>query len=135
MLQRVFFLVAGVLFGFVLVKSGVGNYDVIHKMFMFQEFHMYGLLGVAVGTAFIVVQILKRMKFKALLTGQTPDMSIEKPTKAHVIGGLLSGFGWALTGACPGPALAQVGFGTLAGIFTVIGIFGGVYVYGRGEST
>ncbi len=128
---RVFFLGAGVLFGYVLMRSGTAHYNVIQDMFLFKSFHMYGLLGVAVGLAFISVQILKKFKVKAFLTGQEIDMPVEKPTRDHWIGGLLAGFGWALTGACPGPALAQVGAGALAGIFTVAGIFLGVYVYGR----
>lgn len=131
---RVFFLGAGVLFGYVLMRSGTAHYDVIQDMFLFKSIHMYGLLAVAVGLSFIAVQLLKKFKVKALLTGQEIDMSVEKPTRDHVVGGLLSGFGWALTGACPGPALAQVGYGTLAGIFTVAGIFLGVYVYGRRQA-
>jgi len=134
MATKVFFLFAGTLFGYVLIMSGVSNFDVIHDMFLFKSIHLYGLLGIAVGISFIAVQIIKRLKVKALLSGEVIEAPTEKPTKDHWIGGLLAGAGWALTGACPGPALAQIGFGTLAGIFTVVGIFIGVYVYGRSQS-
>lgn len=130
---RLFYLLAGVAFGFVLIYSGVSNYNVLYDMFLFRSFHMYGLLGVAVGLSFVGVQILKKLKWKSVITGQDLKFETLRPTRAHVIGGLISGAGWGLTGACPGPALAQVGFGTLAGIFTVCGIFIGVYLFGRGK--
>ncbi|RME88825.1 MAG: hypothetical protein D6767_09540 [Candidatus Hydrogenedentota bacterium] len=128
---RAFFLLAGIAFGFVLIYSGVSNYDVIRDMFLFRSFHLYGVLGVAVIVSFLFVQLIKKLNIKALLTKEEIDTSITKPDKYHVIGGLIAGAGWALTGACPGPALAQIGYGTLAGLFTFAGIMLGVYLYGR----
>lgn len=134
MISKVFYLFAGVLFGFVLIYAGVSNYTVIYEMFLFRSFHMYGLLGVAVGLTFIGAHVLKAIKWKGLLTGVEIPFERLMPTRDHIVGGLISGIGWGLTGACPGPALAQIGFGTLAGIFTATGIFLGVYVYGRSQS-
>jgi len=133
-MNRLFYLLAGVAFGFVLIMAGVSNYDVIYNMFLFKSFHMYGLLGLAVGITFVGVHVMKGVRWKALLTGQVIPFERTMPERDHVVGGLLAGVGWGLTGACPGPALAQLGFGTLAGIFTVCGIFVGVYVYGRSQS-
>jgi len=131
---RLFFLLMGVAFGYVLILSGVSNYDVICDMFLFKSFHMYGLLGITVVLSFLVVQILKKLRWHAVLTGEAVEFEREKPTRAHWIGGLLSGLGWGLTGACPGPAIAQIGFGTLAGLFTASGILLGVYLYGSRQS-
>ncbi len=128
---RFVFLLFGIAFGYILIKSGVSNYDVIREMFLLRSWHLYGVLAVAVGTAFILTQLMKRLESKALLTGQPIDMSVKAPSKNHLYGGLICGLGWAITGACPGPALAQVGFGTMAGIFTMIGAFLGTYLYGR----
>lgn len=130
MIRNIFFLLLGIAFGFILVYAGVSNYNVIYEMFLFRSFHMYGLLGVAVGISFVGVHILEKLKWKGILTKKSLIYERLKPTKDHIIGGLIAGLGWGLTGACPGPALAQVGYGTLAGIFTVLGIFLGVYVYG-----
>ncbi len=128
---RFVFLLFGIAFGYILIKSGVSNYDVIREMFLLRSWHLYGVLAVAVGTAFILTQLMKRLESKALLTGQPIDMSVKAPSKNHLYGGLICGLGWAITGACPGPALAQVGFGTMAGVFTMIGAFLGTYLYGR----
>ena len=130
MVKRVFFLLAGVAFGYVLIMSGVSNYDVIRDMFLMRSIHLYGVLAIAVGLSFVGVQLLRKIHFRSVLTGMEINTEREPPSRAHVVGGLLSGFGWALTGACPGPALAQIGFGTLAGLFTVTGIFVGIYAFG-----
>ncbi|MCB1157538.1 MAG: YeeE/YedE family protein [Leptospiraceae bacterium] len=130
MILNLFYLFAGILFGYVLILSGVSNYNVIYDMFLFKSFHLYGILGTAVGISFVFTHFLHKIRWKALLTKEEIPFPKEKPEKVHVIGGLLAGLGWSLTGACPGPALAQIGFGTLSGIYTVIGIFAGVYVFG-----
>ena len=123
------FLLFGICFGYILIKSGVSNYDVIREMFLFQSFHLYGVLGVAVTTTFLANLLIKRTKIKALLTGHSIDMSVKEVSKKQLYGGLTCGVGWAMTGACPGPALAQIGYGSLAGIFTIIGVFIGVYLF------
>jgi len=117
-----------------LIKSGVSNYDVIREMFLLRSIHLYGVLGVAVGLTFAAYFIIKILKVKSLIKKEVIDMSVEPFGKKHIIGGLLAGSGWALTGACPGPALALIGFGTLPGIFIALGIFAGVYVFGRRNS-
>lgn len=127
---RAVFLILGVAFGYVLIRAGVSSYDVIRDMFLLKSFHMYGVLGVAVPVSFICVQLWKKIGGKPLLGGEN-DWSIEKVSKNHVIGGLMSGAGWALTGACPGPALAILGYGLLSGGFIIAGIFLGTYVYAR----
>lgn len=129
-MRNIFFLFAGILFGYILIMSGVSNYNVITDMFLFRSFHMYGLLGTALVISFIAVQILHKIRWKGVLTQEEISFERTKPTKDHVIGGLLSGLGWGLTGACPGPAIALLGFGTLSAVFTVTGIFLGVYVFG-----
>lgn len=125
---RAIFLVLGTAFGYILIRAGVSSYDVIREMFLLKSFHMYGVLGVAVPVSFIGVQLWKRSKLKPIMGGET-EWKNEKLSRDHVIGGLLAGTGWALTGACPGPALAIFGFGLMSGGFIVVGIFIGTYIY------
>jgi len=42
----------------------------------------------------------------------------------------LFGFGWALTGACPGPLFAQIGSGALTVIVVLLSAIAGTWVYG-----
>lgn len=125
---RVVFLILGTAFGYILIRAGVSSYDVIRDMFLLKSWHMYGVLGVAVPVSFLGIQLWKKLKRRPLLGGET-EWNVEKLSKNHVVGGLISGAGWALTGACPGPALAILGYGLYSGAFIVLGIFLGTYVY------
>jgi hypothetical protein len=51
-------------------------------------------------------------------------------SRGQIYGGLLFGFGWALTGACPGPLFAQFGTGGLVVLITFLSALAGTWVYG-----
>jgi len=123
-----FFLV-GILFGIVLVKGEVISWFRIQEMFRFQSFHMYGVIGSAVVVGIISLWIIKRFQLKSI-DGDIISFSAKYFHKGQIFGGLLFGFGWALTGACPGPLFAQIGAGfsvVLAGLLSAIA---GTWVYG-----
>jgi uncharacterized protein len=118
----------GITFGFILTKSEVISWFRIQKMFHFEEPYMYLIIGTAVLTGMISVIILKKFKLKSL-TKEELDFSGKKFTKGTIIGGIIFGIGWAITGACPGPIFAQVGTGEYAAIVTFIGAFSGSFIY------
>lgn len=123
------YLVLGILFGILLVKSEVVSWFRIQEMFRLQSFHMYGVIGSAVITGIISVQIIKRFKIKTI-SGEKIELPRKKFNKGQVYGGLLFGFGWALTGACPGPIFAQIGAGALVVVVTLSAAIAGTWVYG-----
>ena len=59
-----------------------------------------------------------------------PRIHDKKFDKGQIIGGLLFGIGWAITGACPGPLFAQIGSGFMAVIVTLLSAIAGTFVYG-----
>ena len=121
--------VIGTFFGIVFVKAEIISWFRIQEMFRFQAFHMYGVIGTAVAVAAISVFLLKRFKVKTL-QGEAIEFA-EKPIhKGVVIGGLCFGFGWALTGACPGPLYALIGAGFPVIIVSLLSAIGGAWVYG-----
>jgi hypothetical protein len=65
------------------------------------------------------------------VTGAVAELRPKPWSRGLVPGGLLFGAGWALTGACPGTALAQVGEGKLIALVSIIGMLVGTYLYGR----
>ena len=122
-------LILGLLFGLILVKAEVLSWFRIQEMFAFQSFHMYGVIGSAVGVGALSVVVIRRMKVKSL-EGNIITLQDKAPryTSAY-LGGTLFGLGWAMTGACPGPMYALVGSGTTVMLLAVLaGVFG-VYVY------
>ena len=127
------FLLMGTLFGIVLVKGEVVSWFRIQEMFRFQSFHMYGVIGSAVVVGIISVYIIKRFHIKSI-DGETISFPTKKFHKGQILGGLIFGFGWALTGACPGPLFAQIGAGFSVVIVGLISAIGGTWVYGALQS-
>lgn len=123
------YLMAGVMFGILLVKSEVISWFRIQEMFRLQSFHMYGVIGSAVVTGIISIWLIKRFNVKTIY-GEKIEISPKKFNKGQIYGGLLFGFGWALTGACPGPIYAQIGTGATVIIVTLLSAIAGTWVYG-----
>jgi uncharacterized membrane protein YedE/YeeE len=101
----------------------------IQEMFRLQSFYMYGVIGTAVVVGMISVFFIKKFNIKTV-RGEVIDFVKKKFNKGQIYGGLLFGFGWALTGACPGPVFAQIGTGAVAVIVVLISAIAGTWVYG-----
>ncbi len=123
------FLIMGIFFGILLVKSEVISWFRIQEMFHLQSFHMYGVIGSAVFTGIISVWLIKHFNIKTI-SGEKIVIPTKKFNKGQIYGGLLFGFGWALTGACPGPMFAQIGSGSLVIIVSLLSAIAGTWVYG-----
>ena len=127
--QNLKFAVAGIWFGVLLVKSEVISWFRIQEMFHLQSFHMYGVIGSAVVIGMVSVLLIKKFRLKTI-NGEPIVLLPKKFNKGQVYGGLLFGFGWALTGACPGPLFAQIGTGASVIIITLLSAVAGTWVYG-----
>lgn len=123
------YLVVGVLFGMVFVKAEVVSWFRIQEMFRLQSFHMFGIIGSALITGMISVQIIKRLKLRTIY-GENIALNPKEFSKGQIYGGLLFGAGWALTGACPGPLFAQIGTGAGVIAVTLLSAIAGTWVYG-----
>jgi uncharacterized membrane protein YedE/YeeE len=120
----------GMLFGFILIKAEVISWFRIQEMFYLKSFHMYGLIGSAVFTGLISLQLLKLFRAKTIY-GERIKTSPKTFNKGQIFGGLLFGLGWAMTGACPGPIYAQIGTGATAAAVVLFFAILGTWTYGR----
>ncbi|MCG2459719.1 YeeE/YedE family protein [Flavobacteriaceae bacterium F89] len=124
------FLLVGIFFGIVLVKSEAVSWYRIYEMFKFQSFHMYGIIGSAVFLGIIFVLVFKSAKLKST-EGQIIEFQPkEKQYKANILGGTIFGLGWALAGACPGPMYILVGTGVFTMLIVIAGALLGTLAYG-----
>lgn len=119
----------GIFFGVVFVKAEIVSWFRIQEMFRLQSFHMYGVIGTAVVVAAISTLLIKKFKIKTIY-GEQVVFDPKPVTKGNVIGGLLFGLGWALTGACPGPMYGLIGSGYLIFAVVLLSAISGTYVYG-----
>ncbi|MFS8617483.1 MAG: DUF6691 family protein [Solitalea sp.] len=124
------YLLAGIAFGLLLVKSEVVSWFRIQEMFRFQSFHMYGVIGSAVLTGMLAVWLIRKMNIKDL-EGRPVSFRKKEFSKGQVYGGLLFGLGWGMTGACPGPLFALVGTGATVIAVMLASAVAGTWVYGR----
>jgi uncharacterized protein len=121
-------LLVGTYFGVVLVKSEVVRWQRVHDMFLFKEARMYLIIATGIVVAAISIPLLKRLGVKSI-DGQPMAFKPKPFHKGVVIGGIMFGAGWAITGACPGPIYAQIGAGVWMSLWTLSGAIAGMYAY------
>ncbi len=123
------YLIVGILFGIVFIKAEVISWFRIQEMFRLESFHMYGVIGSAVLVGMVSIFLIKKFNIKTIY-GEPIRISPKSFNKGQIYGGLLFGFGWAMTGACPGPLFAQIGTGATVIIITLLSAVSGTWVYG-----
>jgi uncharacterized protein len=123
------YLVAGALFGIVLVKSEVISWIRIQEMFRFQSFHMFGVIGSAIATGMISIFLIRKFNIKTIY-GEPVKIHPKQFNKGQIYGGVIFGLGWGITGACPGPLFAQIGTGATVILVTLMSAIAGTWVYG-----
>jgi uncharacterized membrane protein YedE/YeeE len=126
------YVLIGTVFGMIFVKAEIISWFRIQEMFRFQSFHMYGVIGSAIVTGIISIQLIKRFNIKTM-HGETILIPTKVFKKGQIIGGFIFGLGWAITGACPGPLFAQIGSGYTVILVTLIAALAGTWVYGKFE--
>lgn len=123
------YVIAGILFGFVFVKAEIISWFRIQEMFRLQSFHMYGVIGSAIAVGALSIYLIKKFNIKTI-HGEEVEFHSKTFNKGQIIGGLLFGLGWAVTGACPGPLFAQIGTGASVIAVSLVSAIAGTWVYG-----
>jgi uncharacterized membrane protein YedE/YeeE len=118
-LRRVVALALGTCLGFTLARIGFTDFEAIHAMFTLADLRLVAVFGTAVGLCAVAYRALP-------IGGALPTRPV---TKAAIVGGILFGIGWAISGSCPGSALAQVGEGRLYSLVALAGIIAGSLLF------
>lgn len=120
----------GLLFGMVMTKSEAVSWYRIQEMFLFDNFHMYGIIGTAVVLGIITTALIKALNLQTFkgeeIKFHPKNMSIPR----YLIGGIIFGLGWSMTGACPGPMYTLLGQGYWAVLIIIASALVGTYLYG-----
>ena len=129
-MKYIYAILLGMFFSVPLVKGEVISWFRIQEMFLFESFHMYGVIGSAILVGALSIFLIKKNKIK---TVKGEDDVLKQKTlnfKSNLFGGVLFGFGWAMTGACPGPIYAHIGYGNSIMLLSILCALSGVFVYG-----
>ncbi len=121
-------LLVGAYLGILFTKSEVARWERVHKMFLFEEPHMYLIIGVAIAVAMVSMLLIKKLGIRTI-EGKPIQYEPKPYHTGVVIGGMLFGAGWAITGACPGPIYAQIGGGEWMAVITLAGAMLGMFCY------
>lgn len=126
---------AGVLFGTGLLVSGMYDpgkvrafLDVSGNWDPSLAFVMAGAIGVA-APAFAVARARRTHGRAALLGEPLPGAPPRRIDGRLVLGSLMFGVGWGLSGFCPGPALLSIGLGVPAALTFVAAMVVGVALH------
>jgi len=123
----------GLLFGFILHKSGASNPQHIINMLRLKDFRLVKIILLAIGFSSLLLFALSSLGIIE------PHFSVKTAYVGVMVGGLIFGIGWAVSGFCPGTSVAALGAGRKdAFVFIgggLIGAFLFMLIYGSIKNT
>ncbi len=123
-------ILGGLIFGFGLGFSEMAKPEIVLNFLQLQDF---GLLFVMLGAALvagIVFEIGTRLEKTAPLTSRKFGKRHKKFDNRVVLGAVIFGLGWGISGICPGAAYASLGIGNYPVLAGIAGMFLGAYIQG-----
>ena len=116
----------GAIFGFAFSSAGFNQYDLIHRMLLLQYWAPWLVFASAMATGMPILYVLERRRWRTPLGGAL-ELKRWPVDRNRILGGIVFGVGWAITGACPGTVSTMVAAGSLLGIVTLAGVVTGIY--------
>jgi hypothetical protein len=128
-MRSALYLVLGTAFGLLLSRSGAADYDMVQGMFLFERFQIWGIIAVALLVTSPGLRLLERIGRTA--SGAPLSVKPKPRNPGNVVGGLIFGVGWSITGMCPGPIFVNAGEGKLYALAALAGALLGAAIFGR----
>ena len=124
----------GLVFGLGLAISGMARPEVVLDFLQFEDFGLLFVMGGAAVVTGTVFAVATRLDSTAPLTGSEYTRRVKEFDSNVVVGGVIFGVGWGISGICPGAAYASVGIGNWPILWAVAGMFLGAYAQGYWRS-
>ena len=124
------FLTLGIIFGIIMSKAEIISWYRIYEMFRLEAFHMYGVIGSALILGLFSVQMITFFNLKSYDGEEILFTPKDRGIFRYLIGGVIFGLGWSMTGACPGPLFVLLGKGVWPIILIILGSIFGTFLYG-----
>ena len=121
-MKKLLALLFGMIFGYLLQRGGVGDYDVLLGQLLLKDWAVAKIMLSAILVGSIGLFVLRTL-------GKI-ELELKKTRlAANILGGLIFGAGFALSGYCPGSAAAALGEGRWDALVAMIGMVFGSYLY------
>jgi uncharacterized membrane protein YedE/YeeE len=119
--------IIGIGFGFFLERAGFGSAKKLAAQFYFTDMTVLKVMFTAIVTAMLGVYFLSSFGIMDLSQLTVIDTYVVP----EVVGGLIFGVGFVVGGYCPGTSVVAFSTGKVDGLFYLIGIFLGTFIYGE----
>jgi uncharacterized membrane protein YedE/YeeE len=127
-------LVGGLVFGFGLALSHMARPEVVLDFLQFEDLGLLFVMGGAAVVSALGFVVLPRLHNRAPLTGDVYRRRLKRFDRNVLLGGVVFGAGWGLSGICPGAAYASLGIGNWPILWAIGGMFLGAYAQGYWRS-
>jgi uncharacterized membrane protein YedE/YeeE len=91
---------------------------------------MYGIIGTGVLSGLIITRLFKTGKIKTIQGIDKTFTDKDHTWPRYIIGGIIFGMGWALTGVCSGMMFVLLGAGYTVFTMFVAAAMAGTFAYG-----
>lgn len=117
----------GIAFGFFLERAGFGSAKKLAAQFYFYDMTVFKVMFTAIITAMLGLFWLSWFGLVNInLIYITPSYILPQ-----LIGGLIFGAGFVMGGFCPGTCVVAMTTGKIDGVFTLIGMLFGIFLFGE----
>jgi uncharacterized membrane protein YedE/YeeE len=120
----------GLVQGFGLAYSGMARPEVVLDFLQFDDLGLVFVMGGAAVVSALTFLVGTRVLGRAPLTGDGYTRRVKSMDRNVVVGGVIFGVGWGVSGICPGAAYASVGIGNVTILWAIAGMFVGAYAQG-----
>lgn len=120
----------GILFGFGLAYSGMTKQEIVLSFLRLVDLGLILLMGGAAVVTFFAINVVPKF-LKAPVLGGVFKPRVSVLTRNTIIGAVIFGVGWGISGQCPGSAVASLGTGNWPVIVGLAAMFLGAYLRGR----
>ena len=128
--RNIVLFLGGIVFGFGLAWGGMAKPEVVLSFLQLKDYGLILLMGSATVTTFIAINVVPKFMEKPILGGEFKPRTREF-TRNTILGAIIFGIGWGLSGQGPGSALSSLGVGNYPILMGIASMFVGAYVMGR----
>jgi uncharacterized membrane protein YedE/YeeE len=122
--------VGGLIFGFGLAWGGMAKPEIVLDFLQLKDYGLVLLMGAATATTFMAINVVPRFVEKPVLGGEFKPRT-RAFNRNTILGAIIFGVGWGISGQCPGSALSSLGIGNLPVLIGIASMFAGAYAMGR----
>jgi hypothetical protein len=124
----------GLVQGFGLAYSGMAKPEIVLDFLQFDDLGLLFVMGGAAVVSAVTFLVGTYLLDRAPLTGDGYGRRVKSMDRNVLVGGVVFGVGWGVSGICPGAAYASLGIGNVTILWALAGMFIGAYAQGYWRS-